>query len=276
MTVLSRLCAGLAGLLALLALAGYALALPALTTLQAWPAAMSPLTAAGLLLLAIAAIALSYRRDRLVIAGSALAGAVGLAALTSHIAAGADRITPWLATHLARAPGAATGRTSVATALGLTLLAIALPLRRRRPLATDLGAALALLVAGTVLLGYLYGVENFDAVPIFNTMALPTALALALLAWAALTVEPRIGWASMVGSDDVGGGPIRRHFALMLLPVAVGLVLTRIAPARNLGPAVAMALLVVATVVPWVLLVLRDGYVMNALDQARRERARPI
>jgi len=273
MTVLSRLCAGLAGLVALLTLVGYA-AFPALVAPLSGAQAQSPLTAAGLLLLALSAIALSYRAARLVIAASALAGAAGLAALISHIASGSDVIGPWLAAHIGPPTRMQAGRTSVAAAVALILIAVALPLRRRMPLVADLGAGLVLLIGGTALLGYLYGAGDLDAILLFNSMALPTAIALTLLSWSALTVEPRVGWASMVGSDDIGGGPTRRQFALMLLPVAVGLVLTRSTLAGGLGPAVSMALLVVATVVPWVLLVLRDGHAMNALDRARRDQAR--
>ncbi|MBW8785176.1 MAG: response regulator [Novosphingobium sp.] len=273
MTILARLCAGVAGLFALLTLVGYAFAAPALITLHTGLQAMSPLTATGLLLLTLSALALSYHGDRLVLAASALAGTVGFLALACHLAFGADVISPWLVAHIGGA-NVPVGRTSISTGLALVLIALALPLRRRQPLAADLGAGAALLIAGTAVLGYLYGAGDLYALPIFNSMALHTAIALMLLAWAALTVEPRLGWASMVGSDDIGGGPTRRQFALMLLPVVAGLVLTRTTPGRHLGPAIAMALLVIVTIVPWILLVLRDGHAMNALDRARHDKAR--
>jgi len=274
MIALSRLCAGLAGLFALLTLIGYIFDVPALIALHTGLQAMSPLTAAGLLLLTVSAIASSYRDMRRVVATSALAAAVGLAALASHFAFGADVIGPWIAAHMAGVPIVPVGRTSIATALALIMIALALPLRRRRPLAADLAAGLALVIASTAVLGYLYGVSDLYALPIFNSMALHSAIALMLLALAALTVEPRLGWASMVGSDDIGGAPTRRQLAFVLLPVGAGLVLARTTLAGKLGPAIAMALLVIVTIVPWILLVLRDGQVMNALDRAQREKAR--
>ncbi|MBW8752663.1 MAG: response regulator [Sphingomonadales bacterium] len=274
MTLLAQLCAVAAGLFGLLTLAGYAFDVPAFIALHTGLQAMSPLTAAVLLLLTLSTLALSYREARLVAAAAALAGALGLAVLVSHLLAGADAISPWLVASMTGAANLPVGRMSIATAFALLLVALALPLRRGQPLAADLSAGAALLIASTALLGYLYGVGDLYALPIFNSMALHTAIALVLLAWAALTVEPRLGWASMVGSDDIGGGPTRRQFALMLLPVVAGLVLTRSAHARSLGPAIAMSLLVIVTIVPWILLVLRDGHVMNALDRARHDQAR--
>jgi len=274
MIALSRLGAGLAGLFALLSLIGYVADVPALIALHTGLQAMSPLSAMGLLLLTVSVLALSYRKERLVIASAVLAAAVGLAALISHLVFAADVISPWLVAQMAGAPTVPVGHSSIATAFALILIALALPLRRKRPLAADLSAGLALVIASTAVLGYLYGVGDLYALPIFNSMALHSAAALMLLALAALTVEPRLGWAGMVGSDDIGGGSTRRQLAFVLLPVAAGLVLARSTLAGKLGPAIAMALLVIVTIVPWILLVLRDGHVMNALDRAQRDKTR--
>lgn len=270
----SRLCATSAGVFALLTLVGYALAIPSLIALHTGLQAMSPLTAAGLLLLMISALAVSLRRADLAVAAALLAGTAGMAALSSHLLHGADMISPWLVTHLNGAPSVPVGRTSIATAAASILIAIALSLRRRLPFAADASAGMALLIAGIAILGYLYGVGDLYALPIFNSMALHTAIALSLLALSALTVEPRLGWARVIGSDDVGGAPTRRQLAFVLVPVLVGWLLTRGLDLRTFGPGIAMALLVIVTTVPWTLLVLRDGHVLQALDRARRDQAR--
>ncbi len=274
MILLSRLCAGVAGFFAALTLVGYALKLPGLIALHTGLQAMSPITAAGILLLATAAIADSFRQSRLLIVAAALAAVLGAAALISHALTGADVISSWLGVVLIGPMPVPLGRTSIATAAALLLIAAALTLRRRASFAADITAGAALLIAGIALLGYLYDVGDLYALPMFNTMALHTAGALVLLSCAALTVEPRLGWASLIGSDDIGGDATRRQLAFVALPIIAGWLLLRATEARNMGPGVAMALLVICTIVPLALLVLRDGHVLNALDRARAEKAR--
>jgi hypothetical protein len=60
---------------------------------------MSPLTAAALVSSAIAMLASSWRRERLVQAGAALAAILSIATLASHALVGADNIgveMPWM------------------------------------------------------------------------------------------------------------------------------------------------------------------------------------
>ena len=274
LVLFSRLCALAAGFFALVALSGYLFASPGLVALHTGLKAMSPLTAAGLLALAVAAMSESLHSLRPATVGAALAGAIGATALISHALAGADVLSPWLGAHLNPPASVPIGRTSIGTAIGLVLIAMALVLHRRVPSVADIGAGIALLVAGAALLGYLYGVGDLYALPMFNTMALHTAGALFLLALAVLTVEPRLGLVAVIGSDDIGGATTRRQLGFALLPIVGGWLLLRETEAHHLGPAIAMALLVLVTVVPLVLLVLRDGEALNALDRARQERAR--
>jgi signal transduction histidine kinase/CheY-like chemotaxis protein len=134
-------------------------------------------------------------------------------------------------------------------------------------------SGLGLVIAGTALLGYLYGVADLYALPMFNSMGLNTAVALTLLAVAEVLVEPQRGWASVIVSREIGGGATRRQLSFIAVPVIAGWVLLRATGAAQIGPGAAMALLVIITVVPLGVLILRDGRILNALDRAHRDRA---
>ncbi len=123
------------------------------------------------------------------------------------------------------------------------------------------------------LLGYAYGVRDLYAAPLFHTMALNTALACFGLAAGSLLANPRRGWASVIASREMGGGSTRRQLAFLILPPVAGWVLLRATSAATLGPATAMALLVVLTIVPLAVLILRDGRLLSALEAERRTKA---
>jgi signal transduction histidine kinase/CheY-like chemotaxis protein len=263
----------MAALLAALALLGYSANLPALIHVKTGLKAMSPLTATAILALAGAVFAAAAQRRNLVLAATTIAILAASATLAARVASGADTASLFLGTAVFRLPHGAVGTTSPATALTLLLVSAALILRRK-PLASDLAAGAGLLVSGVAVLGYAYGINELYAVPMFNTMALNTALALLLLSVAALLVEPALGWAAIIGSEDLGGEPTRRQLAFIALPILAGKLLLWAIATGQLGPAVAMALLVIVTVVPLAILILRDGQALNALDRERRDRVR--
>jgi signal transduction histidine kinase/CheY-like chemotaxis protein len=261
----------MAALLAALALLGYSADLPFLIHVRPGFRGMSPLTAIAILALA-AAIAAARRQRNLVLAGTIIAVLAAASTLASRLASGADTASLFVGTAVFHLRQAAVGTTSVATALTALLLAAAVILRRHA-LAADLAAGAALLVAGMAVLGYFYGITDLYAVPLFNSMAFNTALALLLLAVSALLMEPASGLAAIIGSEGLGGPPTRRQLTYIALPILAGKLLLLAMAGGMLGPAVAMALLVIATVVPLVILILRDGRVLNALDRERRDRA---
>jgi hypothetical protein len=198
---------------------------------------MSPLTAVGLIGVAAAVLAVSWHRANVAIGAAALALGTATVALLSHALVGADSLSPAIASSVFGVAAQDVGRTSLATGVSLLLLSVATVLRRARPFWADVASAGALIISGTALVGYLYGVADLYALPVFNTMALNTAVALASLSLASLLVEPSIGWVSVLGSGDVGGRATRRQLSFIALPVFAGWFLLRAANAGAIGMA---------------------------------------
>ena len=159
--------------------------------------------------------------------------------------------------------------TSIATAIGLLLVSGSFNLRRF-PVAADLAAG-GSVISGVAVLGYFYGVDDLYKLPMFNSMGLNTAIGLFLLSMSALLSEPTLGWASIIGSAELGGSATRRQLSFIAVPILAGKLLLWATEAARVGPAVAMAmaLLVIVTVLPLVMLILRDGFVLNTLDRER-------
>ncbi len=269
----ARICGVIAGLFAGLALLGYAINLPLLIHVRTGLEGMSPITATALLALSVAVEASAFRRRKLAAGGAAIAIFAGGATLVARLVAGADTASLWLGTAVFHMQAGGVGRTSIATALCILLVSAALLLRRKAVIA-DLAAGAGLAVSGMALLGYLYGVGDLYALPMFNSMALNTAAALLLLTMAVFLVEPATGLAAVIGSVEPGGRATRRQLSFIALPIVAGKLLLWATAAAGLGPAVAMALLVIVTVLPLAILILRDGQVLNTLDGERRDKAR--
>ncbi len=253
-------------------LVGYALHVPALISVAPGLQGMSPLTAFGLLTLGIGMLADSF--DRIAIA-RLLSWSVlilGAVLLSLHALWGADGLSPWLASQLFHLDAASAGRASVATATVLTLLGAA-ALNRGRPHLADGLAGAALVISGLAVIGYAYGVRDLYAVPVFRTMALHTALAFMALSVVSIMLRPDVGWAAVLTSRGEGGGATRRQLAFVLLAPIAGGILLSATDAHRLGAGAAMAFLVVLTIVPLTLLVLRDGRVLNALEAEQKARA---
>ncbi len=273
MLLASVICAAIAGLLAMLAMLGYVFALPDLIRVSIGLEGMSPLTSAAILGLAAAVAASTRNRPRLMLAGTVLAILAAGASIIARLANGRETASLWVGTRLFHLQSGAIGQTSIATALCVLLVAAALLLRRNAALA-DWAAGAALVISGIALLGYFYGVEELYKLPMFNNMALNTAFALLLLSVATLLAEPTRGWASVIGSAAPGGGATRRQLSFVALPIFAAKLLLLATAALQVGPAVAMALLVTVTILPLAVLILRDGRVLNALDRERRDKIR--
>jgi signal transduction histidine kinase/CheY-like chemotaxis protein len=271
LTAWVRICAIAVALAATAVLSGYVLHRWQFITLLRGLQGMSVFSALGLLCLCGALLAETLQHSRAVAALAGAAVAIGVLILTLHGVTGVD----WLSLHLERwlfSASAHAGQTSVATAACLAALGGSC-LCRNRPWASNSLSALALITTGIALLGYAYGVDDLYAVYVFRTMALHTAAGLFVLALASLVVWPERGLASVFLSSGVGGSATRRQLAFMLVPPTVGFMLLRAIEAHRLGIAAAMAILVVCTIVPLCLLIVRDGYVLNELEEERRGRA---
>jgi signal transduction histidine kinase len=274
-----RLMTGAARAMALVAVAtalsvlfGYATHRAATVVVLPGLQGMSVLTATGLAAVGLALLAGSWDLRRTEQGLAAVALVVGVLVALSHAIVGGDILSPALAARLFAFDPSVAGQTSPATAAGLAALGAALLLRRRTEIADALCSA-TLIVAGMALLGYVYGVRDLYAVPVFRTMALHTALSMFLLALATILVRPQDGLASIIASPGAGGRATRRQLAFTLLPPIAGAILLRATDAHRLGPGAAMAFLVVLTIAPLAWLILRDGRALNEIELERRRRA---
>ncbi len=269
---LACMLAGCSAVIAVVVLAGYALGAPLLVRLHPTLPGMSPLTAVAIVLLAIGIDAAAARRDRVVDAAVLLTIAIVGIAVAGHFVRGDREVSPWVVGRLFDVPVELAGHMSTGTALALLLVSTSLAARRRVRLA-DVTAGAALLIVTTGLLAIVYRVEDLDALTVFVPMALNTAVALLLLGLAMMLVEPRVGWSSVLLSSYFAGGVTRRQIGLLLLPALVGWVLREGTVSHQLGTGAALALLVILTIAPMALLVLRDGRAQIALDIERRGNA---
>ncbi|MCJ2133263.1 ATP-binding protein [Methylobacterium sp. J-026] len=257
-------------------LCGYTFHLLVLTRLLPDLQAMSVLTAGGLGLLGAALVVETFGRRRLARAIGGFVSLTALAVLASYALAGGDIINRPLAQGLFGYDPDLAGRTSIATAAGLLLVAASLQFDGRLDIrGVSLSNACAVIgagIGGLALVGYAYGVQDLYALSPFSTMALHTAAGLFLLGLAAVVARADRGWGAVIASDLAGGGATRRQLGLTLLIPVAGAVLLRTTDARHVGPGMAMALLVSLTVICLGLMVLRDGRIQDELDRERRSR----
>ena len=273
MVRIARLAALAIATLCAVVLLGYATHFGVVVDLGAGWQGVSPITALALLCLAVIAFLDDSGRGRLIDGLAWSVVAIGAASLVSEAMVGQDIVDPFIASKIFLFNQARAGRMSAATAIALVLLACA-GLARDKPKVSDRAAALALVIALFALLGYAYGVRDLYGVPLFTTMALQTAASIFVLALARLIMRPETGWAAIVASPREGGRAVRRLLAFTLLPPVAAFVLLVLTQARRLGPGAAMAGLVVITVVPLSLLILREGRTRDELERERRTRAK--
>jgi signal transduction histidine kinase len=263
--------AWLACAIAALAGLGYLTGNATLIRFQAGWSAMAPVTA-----LCIAALAVPFIPARPMRATRYLAmsvAALAAAILASHLVYRSDIINPALERLFAMAPGLA-ARSSVATCLCLLLLAGATLARARRRIASlEWCANGAMLVSGSALLGYAYNISDLYSYYIFNTMALPTALALFCLSLSMLLSEPdsRLGMA--VRAPQSSGIGARHLLVLAAFPALAGWILLQTGARTAGGDSFAMALLVMVTTIPMFYLLLEYARTVELLNRTRDAQA---
>ena len=259
-------------------LAGYTFDRPDLIRLHATGATMSAVTALAMACLCGLVIRRSYghRGDVFALIAAALAAAtVGCNLLLGH-----DVLSAFVATRVfGRAPGGF-GSMSYTTATCVILLSIASSAGSDRDQVhfkslriSNLFCSVALVLSGLGVLEHLYDANLLLDVAPFEAMALPTALGLLVLSVATLAAQPAFGWAATIMSDRASGAATRRQLAFTFLPPIVGLLMVKAMAGGLLDANSAIALLVVLTVVPLALLVLRDGAVLDRLDDERKRSA---
>ena len=151
----SQFLASLALLLSLAVMAGYVAHVPQLITVLPGLQGMSILTAIGIATNAALLLTAGRGWEKQRQAATLTIAAMAALILLSHALAGADILSPLLAGRLFGLPQAGAGKTSVATALCLALLALS---QRPRPgqnaRRADRLAGATLFITGAALLGY--------------------------------------------------------------------------------------------------------------------------
>jgi len=216
-----------AGVISCLTLIGWTTGASLLTNYAPSFTAMNPTTAVAL---ATLMVALFLRRDEAKPAAgrifsltlAAAATAVGALCFLSYLADVSIPIDQFLF------GGSLDGnRIAPNTALCLALLGLSLLLIDRtwfgefRP--GQLAALGAAIVSFLSIVGYGYGTKWLYGIPSFIPMALPTAIAVHVLAWGVLCARPTAGLMVAVTSDCLGGVMARRLIpAALAFPVGLG------------------------------------------------------
>ncbi|HTQ43972.1 MAG TPA: PAS domain-containing sensor histidine kinase, partial [Polyangiaceae bacterium] len=166
------------------------------------------------------------------------------------------------------------GMLSIDAAVAFVLLGVALlaSTPRRPHFVRDALALGAGTIAGVVALGYAYGATSLYGVAPF-AMALPTAIAICILAIGVVLEDPQGGLLRMLVHGTVGGAMARRLVPVtLLLPIALSLVLVILGPHDlKLGAALLVAALgiIFTAVVLW-----NASALERSGESLRAERAR--
>lgn len=265
--ILAKILSCIAGLTAVAALFGYLQGIEWLVTVRPGMKGMSPITALGLIGLALPDLA----RNRLISSsGIGAAWIVAILILLSHLVAGSDLVSPAVTGWISPAPPTTLGYTSVATATCIGLLALSRSLRFvGKNSFSEFCAATALLIGGLGAIGYLYNAKGLYSMYPFQTMALHTAFCLVFLASAALLSSSK-GWMSVVVSKSRAGSVTRRQLMLTATLPIIGWLLIYCVDQQLIGPPTAIALVVILMFMPLVILIIRDGTILTKLDARQK------
>jgi two-component system cell cycle sensor histidine kinase/response regulator CckA len=210
-----------------LVLGGWLFDLPVMTRLAPTLASMKANAAIAFVLLGLSLEGWHRRSDARVVralaAGAVLIGALSLAERTFGWELAIDEL-------LFRDPSAAPARPGLMatnTAVAVVLLGVAmlsLDARTKRRFSTyEWLSCTTALIAFVALLGYFYGVDALHSVTAHSTMALPTALAIAIGSIATLSARPDGGVVSIVAAEGAAGMLARRLVpTIVVVPVVLG------------------------------------------------------
>ncbi|MET0865702.1 MAG: ATP-binding protein [Nakamurella sp.] len=195
--------AGLAGIIAILALVGWVLEVPALTSLVPGQPTMKLNTALAVGLLS----ASRFAPQRVALFLVAVAGGIAVVSLLEHLGVGVDIDNLVVADTQAQPHP---GRMSVVTGCCLLLLSFSLGmLTARRRFLVQLAATVALALAGLVLLAFVFDVPLVFVEGPFATLAVQTAVAFGMLSVAALLGVPGGSLSWMLHGRDAGAKILR-------------------------------------------------------------------
>ncbi len=238
--------------------------------------AMNPATAVCLLLAGVS-LALHWNKFIVVPAAGAVAAiaATKLLYLALGTLGGVDQIL--FAASINETGTATPNRMAPNTALALLFLGCALlasaVAHRRLTVASQILAALVVVIALFALIGYMLGIANLYGVQRYIPMALHTALSLIILSIGVFSASPNMGLMILLRDRGPAGSLGRAALPLaVLVPVAVGLARLAGQRAELYGTETGIALQVMGNVLLTFVLLLGSIIALHRSDMLRRQR----
>ena len=198
-------------------------------------------------------------------------GAIGILTLSQHLVGWNLGIDELLFVEAPGSPATASpARMGPVASSSLAAAAIALIVMRRRPRLAQTLALTTGTLAFIALVGYWYRVQELYSVARYTGIAWPTALALEVLSIGLLTANAHVGPASVLTSGGPGGILARRLILpAILVPPTLGYLRVAGQHADMYDTGMGTALLIVALVLLFTLLIWRTALSLDATDRIR-------
>jgi diguanylate cyclase (GGDEF)-like protein/PAS domain S-box-containing protein len=166
------------------------------------------------------------------------------------------------------------GRMAIATGINLTMLGCSLLLAKRRR-GVLVSQVLAIVVGCLCLvnvIGYVYGIRNYLAVPFYSTVAFHTSISLLILSLGVLCLTPDAGLMATITSKQLGGVLARRLLpAAALVPLGLGWLRWQGQLRGYYDTAFGLALFTSAATVVFLVLIWLHSGLLNRIDAERLE-----
>jgi signal transduction histidine kinase/CheY-like chemotaxis protein/PAS domain-containing protein len=246
---------------------------PSLVTIKANTAVCLMLVAVSVLLIQDKSVSTTKRRLAQLCA--AIVGVVGLMTLSEHAFGWNFGIDQLLFLESAKEAGASfPGRMGVAASLDFTFLGVAiLTLDARSPRWSRVSTISVLLVIAVTLLVFLYyfyGIETFEPVASYFTIALHTTIALFSISTAILLARPERGFVTILLGESPGAIVARRMWPALLIVVLLGWIRNISRDTGWFSPGFETALFVLAVLLLFVGLIWWTAASLNRTDKERR------
>jgi PAS domain S-box-containing protein len=266
--ILARFAAFIAIGVGLLVSTGWVFDVEQLTTLLPSWTKMAPLTAANFIVAGAALLFAVQRLRHAALVAAAILVLVGLIALIFDTSA-------WQI-HLERAHGHPPTPMASASAIAFTLFGLSLLFAQGRKLA-HVQQAFAILCMTIGWLGLSRFIFGGEALFLFSSMAIHSALLFLLLSAGALTLRPDAGLAALLASDGVGGGMARRLLPVaVVVPLLAGAAALRYERIGTLGIGAAISLFALISVIVFVAFVWINAARGERADALRRRAERSL
>lgn len=168
------------------------------------------------------------------------------------------------------------GRMAPNTALNFNLIGWGLLFiptnNRRRYQVVQLLTLMAAMIAGLALIGYAYNVKSFYQVISYTSLALHTGITFIVLCLGILLTPPDQGLSKIMISKNLGGFVARRLLvAAISIPFILGWLINFGQQAALYNPTFGLALLVIANISIFVILIWQTAKILDRLDQRRQQ-----